>query len=180
MNVPRKTQKTLQTHVREFDIIGLVLLMGGVAAFLVGLNNGAEGWSTPSTIAPLVVGIAALIGGCINEVFTKQSPIVPPRLFRTRTTAALLGIAHLHAIGFFSVAYYLVLYYQVLGSSAVMAGIRALTFTLGCSITSALGGFMLKLYASHRSLLNIYAKRVLLATRITKSLCVYVLRITCV
>ncbi|KAG6812805.1 hypothetical protein H0H93_013673, partial [Arthromyces matolae] len=37
---------------------------------------------TGKTIGLLVVGVALLIAGAVNELFTKRSPIIPPRLFR--------------------------------------------------------------------------------------------------
>ena len=162
MNIPKRSQKTLKQHIREFDIIGLVLIMGGVASLLVGLNNGEASWSSVSAYVPIAIGGVCLIAGCINEVYTKQSPIVPPRLFHTRTTAAVLGISFFHAIGFFVGAFYLPLYYQILGYNALMAGVRALTFSLGCSVTSAVGGLMLKFYSNYKVIMCVSEETTLL------------------
>jgi hypothetical protein len=38
--------------------------------------------SSAETIALLAVGCALLIIGSINEILTRRSPIVPPRLFK--------------------------------------------------------------------------------------------------
>lgn len=84
-----------------------------------------------------------LLAGAVNEVYTSRSPIIPPRLFKasftlyrlaltrqqycilqTRTTAIILVSVLLHAIAFFSGAYYLPLYFQALGSSATGAGVK--------------------------------------------------------
>ena len=46
------------------------------------VNDTASQGSDAKTIAPLVIGIVLLIAGAINEVFTKRSAIIPPRLFK--------------------------------------------------------------------------------------------------
>jgi hypothetical protein len=43
-----------------------------------------------------------LVAAAVWEGFTKRSPIIPPRLFRTRTTALLLVSVFLHAFIFFA------------------------------------------------------------------------------
>lgn len=80
----------------EFDFSGLFLIIGGVVILLVGFNNSQSGWSTAETIALLVVGFVMLVAGSINEVYTTRSPIIPPRLFQTRTTAGILISVFLH------------------------------------------------------------------------------------
>ena len=42
--------------------------------------------SSASTISLLVVGGVFLFSGAVNEVYTKRSPIIPPRLFRVSST----------------------------------------------------------------------------------------------
>lgn len=132
--------KTFRQHVAEFDFIGLFLIVGGVVCILIGFNFSETSWSTPQTIAPLVVGIVLLIAATVNEIFTSRSPIVPPRLFKVRTTAFILFSVFLHALAFFGGAYYLPVYFQVLGASATMAGVRMLPYSLGAAFVSAVSG----------------------------------------
>lgn len=156
LNVPRKQGKTVKQHAREFDFIGLTLIVGGVASLLVGLNNGEKSWGRVDTYVPLAIGVVAIVLGAINEIFTKQSPVVPPRLFRTRTTAAILGLAFFHGIVFFSGAYFLPVYYQALGSNALLAGVRTLPFSLGASVTSIVGGVLMgKIYRNYKVILMV-------------------------
>jgi len=96
--------------------------------------------SSAETIALLTVGCVLLVLAGINEALTKRSPIIPPRLFQTRTTAIILITTFFHALAFFAGAYYLPLYFQVLGSSATGAGVRMLPYSLGCAVVSALSG----------------------------------------
>lgn len=132
--------KPLREHIAEFDFAGLLLIVGGVVCILIGFNFSETSWSTPQTIAPLVVGIVLLIIAAANEIFTPRSPIVPPRLFKTRTTAFILISVFLHALAFFAGAYYLPVYFQVLGSSATGAGVKMLPYSLAGAAVSAISG----------------------------------------
>ncbi|KAI0362028.1 MFS amino acid permease [Trametes cingulata] len=132
--------KTFREHVQQFDFSGLFLIIAGVVLLLLGFDFSESGWSSPQCIAPLAIGVVLLVIASVNELWTKRSPIIPPRLFKTRTTAAILVTTFLHAFGVFAGAYYLPVYFQVLGASATMAGVRMLPFSLGGSLSSAISG----------------------------------------
>ena len=86
------------------------------------------GWGAAATIAPLVAGVVLLILGAINELYTKREPIIPPRVFKTRTTTAILVGSFIHSFTFMAASYYVPLYFQILGSSAVFHKNRAAHF----------------------------------------------------
>ncbi|KAI0807335.1 MFS amino acid permease [Fomes fomentarius] len=143
--------RTLREHVRDFDFVGLFTIVAGVVLILLGFNFSETSWATPQCIAPLVIGCILLILASVNELLLKtRSPIVPPRLFKTRTTALILISVFIHAFGFFCGAYYLPVYYQVLGSSATNAGLRMLPFSLGASLTSVMSGQIVSRFGSWR------------------------------
>jgi hypothetical protein len=79
--------------------------MAGVVLLLIGFNSGETAWNTAKTIALIVVGGVLLVIGAINEIYTTKSPIIPPRLFKTRTTAMLLVSVFIHAAAFFAGSY---------------------------------------------------------------------------
>lgn len=56
------------------------------------------------------------------------------------TVLSVQVVVFLHAVSFFIATFFLPLYYQLLGSNAIMAGIRTLPFSLGSSLTSIIGG----------------------------------------
>ncbi|KAA1469513.1 MFS amino acid permease [Dentipellis sp. KUC8613] len=141
---------SLRQHVAQFDFVGLFLMIGGVICLLIGFNSGETNWSSAETIALLTVGAVLLLLSGINELFTPRSPIIPPRLFKTRTTAIILVINLLHAISFFGGAYYLPLYFQVLGSSATGAGVKMLPFSLGGAFFSATSGIIVTRTGAYR------------------------------
>jgi uncharacterized membrane protein HdeD (DUF308 family) len=102
-------------YVREFDFIGLFLLVTGVVLLLVGFNASETSWSSTETIVLLVLGCVFLVLGVINEAFTKRSPVIPPRLFQTRTTAVLIVSTFIHSFAFLAMTFYEPVYFQVLG-----------------------------------------------------------------
>ncbi|KAI0709211.1 MFS amino acid permease [Earliella scabrosa] len=145
--------RTWREHVRDFDFIGLTAIVAGVVLILVGFNFSESSWSTPQCIAPLAVGFTLLIGASVNELYTTRSPIIPPRLFKTRTTGLILITVFFHAFGFFTGAYYLPVYFQVLGSSATNAGIRMIPYSLLSSLMSAVSGMYISRTGSWRPIM---------------------------
>lgn len=145
--------RSLREHVSEFDFLGLLLVIGGIVSVLLGFSYGQESWSAKETIALLVVGFVLLIACGINEYYTTRSPIVPPRLFRTRTTAVILLGNLVHGMTFMAGAFYLPLYYQVLGSSATGAGVLMLTFSFSSSLSSVIGGVLTSMTGDYRRII---------------------------
>lgn len=144
LNLNPTKKRTVREVCSTFDFAGLFHLSAGIVLILVGFE-GAEtsGWGAAQTIAPLVVGFVLLLVAAVNEVYTKREPIVPPRLFKTRTTAGILCGAFIHSFIFFGATYYVPLYFQILGSSATMAGIRQLPISFGPSIAAVVSGIIM-------------------------------------
>ncbi|KAJ7581208.1 MFS general substrate transporter [Mycena floridula] len=153
LNLNPHKGKGLAEHAKEFDFIGLFLMVAGVVCVLIGFNSSETRWSSAETIALLVVGVVLLLLAGVNEVYTTRSPIVPPRLFRTRTTTILLIASFLHAVSFFTGAYYLPVYFQALGSSATGAGVWMLPFSLGGAFMSAISGVVVSIIKRYRLIL---------------------------
>jgi len=150
LNLNPHKGRTFREHVSDFDFLGLFLIVGGVLCLLIGLNSGQTSWSSAKTVSLLTVGSVMLVSACFCESFTSRSPIIPARLFKTRTTAVLLIVTFFHAIAFLGGAYYLPLYFQVLGSSATGAGVRMLPFSLGASLFAMISGVIVTKSLSYR------------------------------
>ncbi|KAL7282721.1 hypothetical protein ACG7TL_004195 [Trametes sanguinea] len=126
----------------SFDFIGLFLAVAGTAIFLVGLQLGKSNWSSPPTIALLILGGVFIMACIANEILTKKSPIIPPRLFRTRTTTAVLTGAAIHGFAVFVGSYYIPVYFQILGVSPANAGVRTMAFSVVSSVSGAISGLI--------------------------------------
>ncbi|KAI0067168.1 MFS general substrate transporter [Artomyces pyxidatus] len=140
LNLNPHKGKTLREHINEFDFFGLFLLISGVVCLLLGFHQSENSWNSASTIALLTSGCVVLVSAGFWEAWTSKSPIIPPRLFKTRTTSILLVAGFFHSFCVLTGAYYLPLYYQVLGASATKAGLKMIPYSLGSSIMGALVG----------------------------------------
>ncbi|KAG0705975.1 MFS general substrate transporter [Suillus ampliporus] len=153
LNLNPHEGRPFREHIQEFDFVGLFVIVTGVVCLLIGFNSSETTWQSAETIALLAVGCTLLVLGGINEIFTKRSPIIPPRLFKTRTTGLILVTTFLHAVVFFTGSYYLPMYYQVLGASATGSGIRMLPFSLSGALVSAVSGIVVTRTGSYRPIM---------------------------
>ncbi|KIK34493.1 hypothetical protein CY34DRAFT_26843 [Suillus luteus UH-Slu-Lm8-n1] len=149
LNLNPHQGRPFRDHIREFDFVGLFAIVTGVVCLLLGLNSSVTTWRNPETITLFATGGTLLIIGGINEIFTKRSPIIPPRLFKTRTTGFTLVSVFLHGLLFLE-GVYLPMYYQVLGASATGSGVRMLPFSLNSAFVSVVSGIVMTRTGSYR------------------------------
>jgi len=123
------------------DVRGAALAVAGLAALTWALTEaGPRGWSDDAVLASIVVGVA-LLAWFVRHLLRADDPLVPPRLFRSRTfTVVNLGTVLLYApigVTFFLVSYEL----QVAtGWSALAAGVALLPATVLMLVLSAASG----------------------------------------
>ncbi|BGO88825.1 hypothetical protein NBRC10512_002180 [Rhodotorula toruloides] len=142
LNLNPHTPPKIAYLISTFDFLGLFLLVAGLVVLLVGFTSGETSWSSAQTIACLVVGVCTLLAAVGVELKTKRSPIIPPRLFRIRTSAALLIGVFFQAFGFIPLSYYEPLYFQALGSSPLMSGVLMMPFSVGTALFGVAYGFI--------------------------------------
>ena len=140
--------------IQTFDWLGLIFLISGVVLFLTGLASGGNGvyaWSSSVVLGTLISGIVCIIAGVINELFTKRIPLIPPRLFRNRTTASVLTWVFLHGFVYTAGIYYMPLYFQAVnGASPTRSGIDLLPASALAGFTSVVTGFIIALSGDYR------------------------------
>ncbi|MEV6560877.1 MFS transporter [Nocardia sp. NPDC051756] len=114
------------------DILGAVLATGGLGVLAFGIAEAANsGWSAPTTIASVVVGLILLGAFVVVEARWAALPLIPLRLFAIRSVAMgnvtmLLAGACLNPMWFF-----LTLSMQnVLGYSPLQTGLAFLPHTV--------------------------------------------------
>jgi EmrB/QacA subfamily drug resistance transporter len=111
--------------LKHIDWAGSALIAIATTLFIVGLQLGgvALPWASATVIGLLVGGIVAALLFDAQE-HTHHQPIVPPRIFSTRSPAACLAVAFLHGMTYIACLYYLPLYFQlVLRASPVQSGV---------------------------------------------------------
>lgn len=104
---------------RCIDFVGIVSFTLGIVAIIYCLSEGPDArWKAASTLAPLIVGIALLIGFVVYENKIDY-PIMPPHIWRSRRliTACIniiIVTANLNAMLFYSLVLQDVLRYTAL------------------------------------------------------------------
>jgi hypothetical protein len=72
-----------------------------------------------------------LVLAILNEAYTKRIPLIPPSLFKDRTTAGLLVATFLHGMAFGAAPYFLPLYFQAInGASPRTSGVQIIPIAL--------------------------------------------------
>ncbi|KAJ1951126.1 ferrioxamine B transporter, partial [Linderina macrospora] len=91
----RPIGEVLKESWYELDILGLILLCGGCISILAPLGmqlNTTYGWGSARVIAPLVIGVVALVFMVFYERLWARFPVIPFHLFKHRTfTGAILA-----------------------------------------------------------------------------------------
>ncbi|KAF5374240.1 hypothetical protein D9758_004724 [Tetrapyrgos nigripes] len=153
LNVSTQETKPYNEHLREFDFVGLFLIVAGVVCLLIGFNYSEVSWSSMETIVLVTIRASLLVISSVHEALTKKSAIIPRRLFQTRTTAVLLITVFLHSATFFPGAYYLPVYYQILGASPTGAGVRMIPFSFGAALFAIISGIIVSKTKDYRMIM---------------------------
>ncbi|OMI39620.1 MFS transporter [Streptomyces sparsogenes] len=121
-----------RTASGRLDAPGAVLATLGVTALVYGVNQaGPHGWSGPTTLTGLAVGIVTLTAFAVTEARYAAAPLMPPSLVRLRAIWAGNATMLLAGACFIPMWYFLSLYMQdVLHYGALATGIGFLPHTL--------------------------------------------------
>ena len=122
---------------RHFDVPGAVSVTAGLMLLVYATTRAAtKGWGAPSTLALFATSAALIVAFVVIEL-RSRSPLLPMRIFRSRSlTGANAAMAIVGAVAF-SEFFVLTLYLQdVLRFSAVESGLAFLGFALTVVVTS--------------------------------------------
>ena len=122
---------------RHFDVAGATSVTAGLMLLVYALTRATtDGWSSPVTIG-LLSGAAALIAAFVAIELRSRSPLLPLRIFRSRTLSASNAAMAIVGAVAFSEFFVLTLYLQdVLHYSAVQSGVAFSSFALTVVVTS--------------------------------------------
>ncbi|KAI1765626.1 MFS general substrate transporter [Hypoxylon sp. FL1150] len=146
LHVNYNKEMSLSQKLRRIDWIGNCLLMAGTIAMLYALTYAGTkySWGEWETLVPLLVGafIVVLFAVWEGHGFSPE-PVIPPRLFRHRTSVVSAINTFLHWMLVYWGTYFLPVYFQtVLLFSAERTGVSLLPMTLisipGCAVAAIL------------------------------------------
>jgi EmrB/QacA subfamily drug resistance transporter len=125
---------------RHFDLAGAILVTAGLTVAVYGIvRSEALGWLSAGVLGPLALALALLASFALVEGKLAAAPLLPLAVLKMkRLRAANLVVTLLYA-GVFSMWFFLTLYLQeVLGFSALQAGLAFLPLTLAIAISATL------------------------------------------
>ena len=128
----------------RIDVAGAITGTGGVALLVYGLSKAATGpdgvshWGDAQVLASLAVSLVLLVSFVLIEMRSSR-PLLPMRVLADRDRSGAYLIMLCVATGLFGLFFFLTLFIQnVLGYSAIRAGIAYLPFAIGVVIASGL------------------------------------------
>jgi EmrB/QacA subfamily drug resistance transporter len=129
--------------VRKLDIVGTVLVTGGLLGLVLGLIRGGDiGW-TNSMVLVGFIGGAILLAAFIAWEMRIDAPMLPLHLFRGRSFPLINISALLMSFGMFGSIFFLAQFFQtVQGYSPLASGIRILPWTGMPMIVAPIAGIL--------------------------------------
>jgi len=126
---------------RQVDVLGVGVLTVSLTALVLALIEGNSwGWGSASVIGLIALAVAMLIAFVVVEQRVK-APIIEFSLFKSRNFIGSVIVAFIISFAMMGVFFFLALYMQnILGYSALEAGVRFLPTTLVIMVTAPLAG----------------------------------------
>ncbi|KAL4926212.1 major facilitator superfamily domain-containing protein [Aspergillus undulatus] len=153
----RSIEEAVWYYVVEFDIIGILLVIGGLILFLTSFNiagNASGEWRSPKIIAMMVVGFFVLVGFIAYERWAAPKPFIPYHLLTDRTVigACLLDITY--QVSYYCWSSYFTSFLQVVyNTSLTQAGYISAIFDLMDPVWLIGCGFLIRVTGRFKWLL---------------------------
>jgi EmrB/QacA subfamily drug resistance transporter len=130
-----------EAATRHYDAAGAVSITAGLSLLAYAfLDASSSGWGSTKIVSLLAVS-AALIAAFVVIEQRSKAPLVPFRIFRSRTLTGANVVGLLLGASLFSMFYFISLYMQqVLGYSAIHAGLSYLPLALTIVVAAGVGG----------------------------------------
>ena len=135
---------TWKETLLQMDPVGTILIMAAGICYLLALQWGGttKPWSDRTVIGSLVGFLLLLIVFVANEIWMGDRALLQPRLLKMRRIWTTNAYVFFISGGFFSLVYYLPIYFQVIqGIDPLTSGERNLPIFIGC-LLCALSGFL--------------------------------------
>ena len=117
----------------KLDVAGAVLVTGSLASIIYGVvNTTTRGWGSTSTLSWFLGGAIGLVTFLFWESSVASHPLVPFRIFKSRSLSSANVVMFLVGGTFFAMWYFLTFYFQyILHYGPVKAGFAFLPMAIG-------------------------------------------------
>ncbi|KAI6089958.1 MFS general substrate transporter [Hypoxylon rubiginosum] len=112
----RTFMQSVWFYVIEFDLLGVVLLAGGLVIFLLPFSladSMGDSWRSPTIIVMLVIGFAMIVAFALVERFVAPKPFLPYGLLVSRTVIGSCLLDFTYMIAYYCWNSYFSSYLQV-------------------------------------------------------------------
>jgi EmrB/QacA subfamily drug resistance transporter len=126
----------------SLDVLGVLLMSPGLAAFLYGVSSipGEGTFLAAKVLVPMVIGAALMVAFVLHS-FRPEHPLLDLRLFRNRNLRAATSTMFLFAVAFFGGLLLVPTYFQLVrGESTLNAGLLIAPQGLGAMVTMPIAG----------------------------------------
>lgn len=126
----------------KLDVLGVLLLPPGLAAFVYGLaeTSASGGLGAVQAWLPMAAGVV-LVAAFVRHALRSDHPLLDLRLFRERAFAAAAGVTFLFGTAMFGALLLFPLYYQVVrGETALQAGLLMAPQGIGAAMMMPISG----------------------------------------
>ncbi|KAI1137810.1 major facilitator superfamily domain-containing protein [Hypoxylon sp. FL0543] len=136
----RSLDSSLEAKVKRLDWGGMSLFAVGCTLFVLPLSwaDSLYPWNSYQTIVPLLLGAAVLAGFAVYEA-KPEAPVVPYRIFQSRTAMVTLCGGFAHGLALFTLLQYLPLFFQAVKLDSRIGSALTLLPTSFSSILGAIG-----------------------------------------
>ncbi|HKP20945.1 MAG TPA: MFS transporter [Thermoleophilaceae bacterium] len=130
-----------ESTTRHYDVAGALSVTAGLSLLAYALLDASSaGWGSTKIVGLLALAVV-LIGAFVVIELGSKAPLVPFRIFRSRTLTGANVVGLLLGASLFSMFFYISLYMrQVLGYSPVHAGFSYLPLAVTIVVAAGLGG----------------------------------------
>ncbi|MDO9355714.1 MAG: DHA2 family efflux MFS transporter permease subunit [Solirubrobacteraceae bacterium] len=138
---PRLVRESHGSGLRSFDVAGAALSTLGVVSLVYGVIRAGElGWGSTEALGLLVAAVVLLAAFVAVELRT-AAPLVPMRLFRSRSLSVSLVALALNGSAFLAMFFLSAIFLQsVRGDSAFEAGIQFVPMGVTAVLAAVIGG----------------------------------------
>lgn len=154
---PVPLDATLAKNLNRLDWIGMVLVVIGVTIFVVPLSWAGSlfPWASWQTLLPMLLGVAVLVVFVFYEA-KPAAPIIPYRLFHSKTGNVTLIGGFIHGVVLVSLLQYLPLLYQAVElETAILSAVSLLPTVIISVVIAAVSMMMVPLFGGYVWLLRI-------------------------
>ena len=156
LHVKHDKEMPFLQKMKRIDYIGNMLLISSTVSILYALTYGGTryDWSHWSIIVTLVLG---LLGLCIFAAYETTSwakePVVPPRLFKNRTSAIIFAVTFLNSALLYWCLFFLPVYFQtVLLHSPTRSGVDLIPIIVVAVPTAIIAVLLLTKHGRYKPL----------------------------